>query len=956
MLRTGGVIWGWIGLLIAMAGGAASAQPLRLDDLPETTGNERFFDSRFDMRHPSLSLNGFSCDGLEPGGCAYGLGLAEILHAVYADTPDPSVKTIYESILRLAGEDLTLDPAERRQIIENTRRIQARAFVALVTYVMERSGNDIGALNARTEPDLPSHATALSRFKEDLLQESAFAVNRSINNDAVKWPAVVTNVARAVDLYLALENAYRHYDDPDYDDENAARLLTCAEKGQWLHQTAGAMRTLDRLANEKIFLEVNADEVQPGNWPMKVHVAVGYAAMVQQQIDERCFDNPEHDFEHWFNRALYSAGAPTQQNRSKHWHYQTSSGRRFFAEGPYYFHLTLSEVVPFWHAVRLNDLLNAHPDFDLDDPFRAPWFVRPLEWLADLTTPGGRMPALDDGNKAPMRHAALMRWTPEYGDESLGQKMAWIGDWQSRDEGDDLFLVEMAIPRLGAGEGASPAANVGNTTAAQTGQDGEQQLVIRRTATSGEAAVHYVLLNGESDDAIRRGEGHEQADQMQLLYYVDDVSYLLDSGYDDAAGLDNSTWNHYADHNVMTMGLDRGNREGGVKQPRVRLDKQRIVSNHQNVEAIYRTTTGRLDVLAAQIELDPDDELGSGPTGDYRRTVLFVHDPQQPYLIDINAVTGPADSLFDFVMRYHGNADVMSRVPERDGYALWHNLWAATAEPQRTTRRLFLQPFSVEYPLKTTTAADRAREPFDGERDIVRLDVEGGPPGASAARDHTTVAFLRALLNDGDDLDATRPMAARAHQQAGVPEDSALTWRYYTWQHDDATLDVLAVRAAAVHRQPTLRADETLTVDTPTHTLTLDFPAGDDYGFARLRYDTLAEAWHVDPAYHLGLRLRAVQPVARETSTLPTGFALHPNIPNPFTGATEISYTLTRTAPVRLVVYDVNGREVARLVDARQGAGSYRVTWNAEGLASGVYLCRLTAGTFTTTQQMVLRK
>ena len=66
--------------------------------------------------------------------------------------------------------------------------------------------------------------------------------------------------------------------------------------------------------------------------------------------------------------------------------------------------------------------------------------------------------------------------------------------------------------------------------------------------------------------------------------------------------------------------------------------------------------------------------------------------------------------------------------------------------------------------------------------------------------------------------------------------------------------------------------------------------------------------------------------------------------------------TLARTASVRLAVYDVNGREVARLVEARQGTGRYRVVWNAEGLASGVYLCRLTADTFTTTQQLVLQK
>ncbi len=955
---------GRIGVLIGIGWSLAipaPAQPLRLDDLPATTGNTRFFRDAFEVRHPSLSLNGFSCAALDARGCAYGLGLAEVLHAVYADEPDPAIKEIYEKVLDLAVKDLVIHPTERAQIIENTHRMSARAFVALVTYVLEQNGNDLSALNARTQLDLPTHADALQRFKEGLLEPQVYSVAESLNDDAVKWPSVVTNVARALDLYLALENAYRHYGDPDYDDEGAAGLLSCVEKGAWVAHAAHSMRDYHDLGRKEVvpipLVRIPRDEVQPGNWPMKVHVALGYAALAQQEHDGHCYPAVRVEYADWLYRALHSAGAPTEQNRTKHWNYQTDNGKRFFAEGPYYFHLTLGEILPFWHAVRLNDALDVHPDFDLDDPFHAAWFTRPLHWLADLVTPDGGLPALDDGNKTDLRDAALMRWTAGYGDEALGRKMAWIADATERGWGvkRDLLLVEMAIPRHAAGAGVPPPATVGNTAAAQTGEDGEQQLVLRR-ASGGDSVLHYVLLNGESGDAIRRGEGHEQADQMQLLYYVDDVSYLLDSGYDNASGFFNSTWNHYADHNVMMMELHRGNGEGGVKQPRIRIDKRRVVSNHQDVSALYRTTTGRIDVLQAQIELDPDDQLGSGLTSVYRRVVLFIHDPQRPYLIDINAVTGAADSLFAFVMRYHGNADVLSRTPDRDGYALWQDLWASTPDPQRTARRLFLQPFSVEYPLKTSTVADRAREVYNSERDIVRLDIEGGPPGSPSARDHTTVAFIRALLDPGEDPEAARPVAARAHQQAGVPDDEALAWRYYTWWQDSATLDVLAVRSAAVYRQPALRTDEGLLIDAPDRTLTLDFPVDADYGFARLRYDSATEAWRIDPAYRLHLGLRPAQPVAREEPAVPARFRLDQNTPNPFSTTTEIHYALPSAAPVLLVVYDVTGREVARLVDAWQMPGTYRVTWDARRLASGVYLCRLTAGSFTTARQMVLQK
>ena len=60
------------------------------------------------------------------------------------------------------------------------------------------------------------------------------------------------------------------------------------------------------------------------------------------------------------------------------------------------------------------------------------------------------------------------------------------------------------------------------------------------------------------------------------------------------------------------------------------------------------------------------------------------------------------------------------------------------------------------------------------------------------------------------------------------------------------------------------------------------------------------------------------------------------------------------TVQVRLVVYDVRGREVARLVDGALPAAQYRVTWQAAGVPSGVYIYRITAGAFIETRRMVL--
>jgi hypothetical protein len=88
----------------------------------------------------------------------------------------------------------------------------------------------------------------------------------------------------------------------------------------------------------------------------------------------------------------------------------------------------------------------------------------------------------------------------------------------------------------------------------------------------------------------------------------------------------------------------------------------------------------------------------------------------------------------------------------------------------------------------------------------------------------------------------------------------------------------------------------------------------------------------------------------------PTTFELAQNYPNPFNPATTINYQLPTNALVTLKVYDVIGREVATLVNARQEAGRYTVNFNASTLASGVYFYRLQAGSFVETKKMMLVK
>ncbi len=102
------------------------------------------------------------------------------------------------------------------------------------------------------------------------------------------------------------------------------------------------------------------------------------------------------------------------------------------------------------------------------------------------------------------------------------------------------------------------------------------------------------------------------------------------------------------------------------------------------------------------------------------------------------------------------------------------------------------------------------------------------------------------------------------------------------------------------------------------------------------------------------------------SASRPAAFSLLQNFPNPFNPATTIRYEVPALSDVRIAVYDLLGREVAVLVNERKPAGVYEVMFGwggparpgalerAGGPSSGVYLYRLTAGSFVQTQKMLL--
>jgi len=108
-----------------------------------------------------------------------------------------------------------------------------------------------------------------------------------------------------------------------------------------------------------------------------------------------------------------------------------------------------------------------------------------------------------------------------------------------------------------------------------------------------------------------------------------------------------------------------------------------------------------------------------------------------------------------------------------------------------------------------------------------------------------------------------------------------------------------------------------------------------------------------------GGNIIGVEPVSNE---IPKQFNLYQNYPNPFNPATKIKFDLPalklREAgiPVKLIIYDITGRQVATLFDRHVQPGTYEVEWDAANYASGIYFYSLISGDYRESKKMVLIK
>ncbi|MCX6157288.1 MAG: T9SS type A sorting domain-containing protein [Ignavibacteriae bacterium] len=89
---------------------------------------------------------------------------------------------------------------------------------------------------------------------------------------------------------------------------------------------------------------------------------------------------------------------------------------------------------------------------------------------------------------------------------------------------------------------------------------------------------------------------------------------------------------------------------------------------------------------------------------------------------------------------------------------------------------------------------------------------------------------------------------------------------------------------------------------------------------------------------------------------VPSSFSLSQNYPNPFNPMTNIKFAVPKSSEVKIVVYDISGKELEVIVNEKLQAGTYQADWNGSNYSSGVYFYKIMAGDFVETRKMMMVK
>jgi subtilisin family serine protease len=113
--------------------------------------------------------------------------------------------------------------------------------------------------------------------------------------------------------------------------------------------------------------------------------------------------------------------------------------------------------------------------------------------------------------------------------------------------------------------------------------------------------------------------------------------------------------------------------------------------------------------------------------------------------------------------------------------------------------------------------------------------------------------------------------------------------------------------------------------------------------------------WSLEPAFGVG-KFNPLDTVENKTLSLPAKFILRQNYPNPFNSTTTIDFDVPYNSFVTIDIFNLLGQKVVTVAARDMQAGTHKIPWTANHISSGIYFCRVHAGSFSDTKKILLIK
>ncbi|MDP8240179.1 MAG: T9SS type A sorting domain-containing protein, partial [Candidatus Hatepunaea meridiana] len=260
----------------------------------------------------------------------------------------------------------------------------------------------------------------------------------------------------------------------------------------------------------------------------------------------------------------------------------------------------------------------------------------------------------------------------------------------------------------------------------------------------------------------------------------------------------------------------------------------------------------------------------------------------------------------------------------------------------------FLFVADMEYGIKVFSLEDPEHPVLTGSYDT--------PGWAHHVKVSDGLAYV-ADVNNVAVYDISRAMGAcyieqpeESHDFGDIGIDSIAVWEYTVSNIDNLPSEITDITID--NEVFTCSFDTTFSIPANSDTTLLVFftPQDDTTYIGSLTLNSLGHE------FETSLSGQGVVLDIEDTPSVVYVFGLQGASPNPFNSKTHISYSLDVDADVTLSLFDLSGREVAKLVDSPMTSGKHSISWDASDLPSGIYLCRLSAGSKVKTAKLALVK